>query len=178
MSRLFIALPVLMAFIALSGIMAAVLQSDLELFPSDIVGVTLCPDGQTPVADLPVRVWSVDKDKMIYKTQTDKDGGFRIPSLSAGRCFIFVGRVKVDINVLRNQQNALTQHADWVVVMPRSLLLTKTPEIYDLLMTTPALLIPQERPSGSHPVLQAGSSPVVQPEPKPQPPLEPPVVSP
>jgi hypothetical protein len=180
MSRLSVILLVFAGVAGLAGAQTAGSLADLELVPQDIVGVTLYPDGQTPIIDLPVRVWSVDKDKIIYRTRTDKDGAFKIPGLTTGRCFVFVGRVKVDMRVLAGRKELVAQQANWIVIMPRGLLVSKTPEIYDLLMLTPTLTLPLGKPSSSSPVSTptspGGSTP--KPEPPVPPPLEPPVVSP
>jgi hypothetical protein len=95
----------------------------MELIPEQIVGVVLFPDGHTPAANLPVRVWDVDREKTIYRTQTDDDGVFEIPELKPGRMQIFIGRMKVDIRILDKAVNAVHQRHDIVLVVGRRAIL-------------------------------------------------------
>lgn len=125
---------------------------EIELLPEDIVGVVLRPDGKTPIAELPVRVWNTEKNKTIYRTKTDKDGIFRLPALKASRNIVFVGRVKIDMRILSARKDALMQRHDWVIVMPRGLLMSRMPEMADIIMGIPVLLQPSPPSSSPPPV--------------------------
>ena len=125
---------------ALTADAVEVVEAHMEIVTDEIVGVALYPDGITPIRDLPVRVWSVDGQKMIYRTRTDEDGVFQIPWLNEGRCYVFIGRVKVDLRVLTADVNTVHQHHDIVAVVPRGMLVSSRPHLMDVVMA--GLLLP------------------------------------
>ena len=94
----------------------------LEIVPEEIVGIALYPDGETPVAELPIRVWSQERRRIILRTRTAEDGTFRVPRTAVGPCFLFVGRVKMNLQMLPTGGDGTNQHHDIVVVVPRSLI--------------------------------------------------------
>jgi hypothetical protein len=118
-------------------------EPHMEILPEEIVGVALFPDGETPIVDLPVRVWDIDENRMIYRDRTDEDGVFRIPEIGAERCYIFVGRVKIDLRVMMEDEDALWQHHDIVVVMPKKMLMVRQIRLLDVLIA-PALMRPPD----------------------------------
>lgn len=92
--------------------------------PSDsFVGVVLYPDGSTPVPDLDVHVWSVEKERFVYRTRTNSDGGFEVPWIREGRAYIMVGSVKVDLQVIAPVVGESGQQHDIVVVVPRKMII-------------------------------------------------------
>ena len=119
-------------------------DAQMEIVSDDIVGVALYPDGETPVKDLPVRVWSIDRQRMIYRTSTDEDGVFEVPEIRLGRCCIFVGRVRVDLRVVRAGRTDLHQRHDIVVVVPHGMLVSAAPRIMDILIAPLIMQAPAE----------------------------------
>ena len=109
-------------------------QPQAELVREEIVGIALFPDGETPVAKLPVRVWDADQRKTVFRTETDADGIFRIPPLPAGRRYIFVGRARIDVRIVEEQQGSVYQHHDIVVVLTRPMLFARYPGIEEVLL--------------------------------------------
>ncbi|MBA4386572.1 MAG: hypothetical protein C0404_01245 [Verrucomicrobia bacterium] len=131
----------------LSVCLAETASPQVETTPARTYGVVLYPDGVTPVSDLPIRVWSVERRKMVYRTTTAVDGSFSLPELSAGRCQVFVGRLKIDMQVFRPTAESLWQRNDMVIVLPRSMILMPSVggKIYDV-MLAPLILRPPESP--------------------------------
>lgn len=95
----------------------------MQLPSESVVGVVLYPDGSTPVPDLPVHVWNVAKERFVYRTRTNNEGGFEIPWMREGRSYILVGNVKVDLQVMVPEAGMAGQRHDIVVVMPRRMLI-------------------------------------------------------
>lgn len=119
----------------------------LQTTPDRILGVVLYPDGVTPVGDLPIRIWSVARNKMIYRTATAADGSFSIPALEDGDCYVFVGRLRIDMKVLKARADALWQANDMVIVLPRGLIVSSsvTPKLFDV-MLVPLVVRPPQSP--------------------------------
>ena len=107
----------------------------------ELAGVAMFPDGVTPIGNLPVRVWSVDKQKMVYRTRTDADGLFHVPIIRVGRYYLFVGRAKININVLLSSGMALSQNNDIVVVLPYRMMVSSMPLVEPVLFA-PLLFAP------------------------------------
>jgi hypothetical protein len=114
-------------------------QAHMDLPVNTIVGVALWPDGKSPLHNLPVRVWNTEKNRMIYRTRTDNNGVFRIPKTPVARCWVFVGKVKVDLRILKTEEGTSSQQHALVVVVPRHMLLASKPEMTDLVIA-PLLL--------------------------------------
>lgn len=108
----------------------------IEIVPQSIAGVVYYSDGETPAYRIPVRIWNVDRQKMVYKTETDRDGIFQIPRIGVGRSLVFVGGVKIDLQVLIPEDAGMAQHHDIVVVIPRRILLGHKPELTDIIIGT------------------------------------------
>lgn len=73
----------------------------LEVKPGELGGQVLYPDGRTPAAKVPVRVWSVQEKKFVYQTTTDEKGHYTVPKLAPGRYLVLFGdRVSVDLRVV------------------------------------------------------------------------------
>lgn len=74
----------------------------LEVKPGELKGRVLYPDGKTPAAEVPVRVWSPAEKKFIYEGKTDKQGNYTLPALKPGRYLLIFGdRVTVDLRVTK-----------------------------------------------------------------------------
>ena len=72
----------------------------LSVKPGPLSGRVLYPDGKTPAAKAPVRVWSVDQKKFVHQTTTDEKGNYKFPALKPGRYLVIFGdRVSVDLRV-------------------------------------------------------------------------------
>jgi len=100
-----------------------------EVIRDEMVGVALYTDGVTPVSDLPVRVWSVDKQRMLYRSKTNTEGVFRIPVLRAGLCYLFVGTVRMNLSILAASESEWHQSNDIVVILTRRMLVGATPSV-------------------------------------------------
>lgn len=53
----------------------------------------------TPAAMVPVEIWTEVKPKRIYKTVTDRDGGYSFPALDANIYRMRVGRLQLKLEV-------------------------------------------------------------------------------
>jgi len=115
---------------------------NIELIAENIVGNVIYQDGVTPVADLPVRIWSKDKQKMVFRTRTDKSGVFKLPRQSQGESYIFVGQVKIDMKILSQGGNMLVQNHDLVVVLSRPFTIDMTPRMSDMTVGSVAMSAP------------------------------------
>lgn len=116
--------------------------SQLEVLPEEVVGIALYSDGVTPVIDLPVRVWSIKKNRMVSRTRTDDSGIFRVPEFDPGDCYMFVGRVKISMKVLQKDTAAAWQRHDVVVVLPDRFLVAGPPRLTDVLVAPVLMQLP------------------------------------
>jgi hypothetical protein len=114
----------------------------LEIVPEEIVGIALYPDGITPVAELPIRLWSEARQRVIFRTQTAADGTFRVPRTAAGPCFLFVGRVKMNLRMLPPSAGGTYQQHDIIIVVPRSLVVGQGLPQAGIIMGTDVLIAP------------------------------------
>jgi|GEM_PF-3474874 len=87
---------------------------------SDIRGIVLRSDGETPISSMPVKLWDAKKEKITYETRTDGDGLFQIPRLGEGRFFVIIGEMRIDLQMFRNAGIHQQRH-DVVVVLPRKI---------------------------------------------------------
>jgi hypothetical protein len=120
-----------------------------HILPNECVGVVLHGDGETPVARLPVRLWSVDKARFVYRTRTDPGGVFYVPRLATGRSYLMVGQIKIDLEVSSESGTpgaVVGQQHDIIVAMPRRALVIGEQVLYDVLVA-PLLLRQPERPN-------------------------------
>lgn len=100
------------------------LQSDpgpqMAVQSSDIRGVVLRSDGETPISSLPIRVWDAVRERVIFDTSTDDQGLFRIPKLGESRFFVIVGELRIDLQMFKNAGIHQQRH-DIVIVLPRKI---------------------------------------------------------
>jgi hypothetical protein len=151
----------------------------MNLVNENIVGVVLHADGITPVAGLPIRVWNESTKKMVCRTKTDRDGIFAIPdNLTKGSTFIYIGRLKVNVQMYAVEEGSIHQHHDIVVVLPRVMLMPSMPVVETVILPGTALevfLVPAlQAVADESPSRDIFFPPV----PPPVPPPPPPVVSP
>lgn len=144
----------------------------IDMLPESIRGIILYPDGKTPVADVPIRLWSVKEDRIVHRSASDANGAFEIPRMSGGECFLFIGRLRIDLRVLAHHGEALIQQHDMILVMPRRMLVTGG-RMYDVLIS-PVLAAAS---AGSIGEATARRPPRFLP-PSPEPPFDPPPVPP
>lgn len=72
----------------------------LKIKPCELTGKVVYPDGKTPAAKAPVRVWNVAQKKFLFETVTDANGAYSIPKLPPGRYVLTFGdRVRVELIV-------------------------------------------------------------------------------
>lgn len=124
--------------LALMPARGAGLSPHMELIPEEVNGVVLFPDGQTPVADLPIRVWDADQEKILFRTSTDRDGIFKLPEVPTGRLFIYVGRMRIEVRVLDRAINAAHQRHDLIIVISRQMVYGQVPVMEDVMLTAGA----------------------------------------
>ncbi len=134
-----------------TGAMAQDAEVQVELLEEAIVGLALYPDGETPVVDMPVRVWSVDKREMVYRSRTDGNGNFRIPQLESGQNYLFVGRVRINLKIFKGDANAAHQYHDIIMVVSRGMVIPATPSaayaaIMDVIMAPIIINLPKDPP--------------------------------
>lgn len=71
--------------------------------PGELKGRVLYPDLNSPAAEVPVRVWDVQKREFVQTQSTDKDGSYCLSELEPGRYFVVFGdRVNVDLRVVKD----------------------------------------------------------------------------
>ena len=89
-----------------AGTAAAAASSQVATISTqELSGKLLYPDGETPVAAAPVRVWSVAQKKFIYQTTTDAKGAYTLPQMSPGRYVLVYGdRVRVNLVVTAGKE--------------------------------------------------------------------------
>lgn len=97
-------------------------QPHLSVSATEIRGIVLHSDGETPVVDLVIKVWDADKEKTVFETRTNADGVFVLPRLGKGRFFVRVGKLKIDLEMYLSQQQG--QRHDILVVIPRRMLVS------------------------------------------------------
>jgi hypothetical protein len=96
----------------------------LAVEPADLHGVVLFSDGETPVTRLGVRIWDSENERSVYRTQTNEEGIFSVPSLGNGRYFLVVGDLSIDLEVFSDKtKDGPQQSHDIVVVIPRRFLI-------------------------------------------------------
>jgi hypothetical protein len=116
---------------------------EVQVLPDEIVGVVVYPDGETPVIDLPVRVWSLEKNRMLYRTKTDDEGAFRVPSsISGGKCYLFVGKLSIDLEILHPSKDVVSQRHDLIIVEPRWMTVTTGARLFDVLLAPVLMQVP------------------------------------
>lgn len=77
----------------------------LQIRPGELRGQVLYPDGKTPAAKVPVRVWSVEAKKFVYQSTTDEKGRYRLPKLAPGRYLVIFGdRMSVEVRVVEGAE--------------------------------------------------------------------------
>jgi len=75
----------------------------LEIKPGELKGRVLYPDGKTPAAKVPVRVWSPKEKKFVQQTTTDEKGNYKLAALEPGRYLLIFGdRVSVELRVVKS----------------------------------------------------------------------------
>jgi hypothetical protein len=136
---------------------------NIEFLEETIIGNVVYQDGITPVADLPVRVWSKDQKKMVFRTRTDKDGVFKLPRQQSGESFIFVGQVKIDMKTLTQGGDMLVQNHDLIVVLSRPFTIDMTPKFTDITVGSIAMTVPARIPDNQSEVIPVPE--VIRPQP-------------
>ncbi|MFH0953724.1 MAG: hypothetical protein V1873_05300 [Verrucomicrobiota bacterium] len=91
-----------------------------RVITAEIQGLVFYSDGETPAADLPVRIWDIEKREFIYETRTDENGFYKLPKLEPGRYYVTFDWMKLELLVVEEKETALTQQPhDVIVVIPR-----------------------------------------------------------
>lgn len=88
----------------------------VPLSQEKIFGNVFHKDGVTPMVELPIKVWDIKNNKVLYRTRTDTNGMFTIPAINKNDCQIFIGRLKINIVTLGEIANS--QNHDIIVVLP------------------------------------------------------------
>ena len=98
------------------------LRPVMSVGASELRGVVLFSDGRTPVTKFDVKVWDAARERYVYKTRTDSGGNFRIPGLNAGRFYLIVGRMTIDLEFLMRAAQERQQPHDIIIALPRPFL--------------------------------------------------------
>jgi len=86
---------------------------------AEVRGLVFYADGETPAADLPVRIWDIAKRDFVFETTTDENGFFKFPTLKPGNYYVTFDWMKVELEVVDNT-TVLEQQPDAIlVVIPR-----------------------------------------------------------
>ena len=144
--------PILASAVSAAALLMAAVLGDAQIsgphaqvLPNDCVGVVLHSDGETPVVSFPVRLWSVEKARFVYRTKTSEDGTFYVPRMAVGRSYLLVGQIKIDLDVAGEvPPDAGLQQHDIILALPRRALVLGEQALYDVLLA-PLLLRPPER---------------------------------
>jgi hypothetical protein len=116
---------------------------------SNIKGVVVYADGETPVVDLDIRVWDAVRERTVFKTKTDGSGVFAVPQLKEGRFCILAGSLMIDLKMFSaasatGATGASSQAHHIVIAMPRaSFVAMAMPELPVLLSP---LVVPPDPP--------------------------------
>ena len=85
--------------------------------PGALTGKVLYTGGESPAAEVPVRVWSTTQEKFAYNTTTDEKGAYKLPELASDRyVVVYADRVGVDLRV---DEKAKVAALPLNVVVPR-----------------------------------------------------------
>ncbi len=98
------------------------LRPVMSVGAAELRGVVLFSDGYTPVTRFDVKVWDALREKYVYKTKTDAEGNFRIPAFGAGRFYLIVGRMTLDLEFLKKTVEEGQQPHEIIIAMPRPFL--------------------------------------------------------
>lgn len=147
---------------------------NIEIASKDIEGTVVYQDGETPVENLPIRIWSVEKEKMIYRSKTDLNGVFKIPKMLAGKNYIYIGRLKIDMKIFSAKSEAFMQNHDIIVALPRLYVVEMgqgvESAVIPTILTAPAIPTLLGAPMRSETEVKPPES---VPEPRPEPPKPP-----
>ncbi len=102
------------------GVVPAEITPLTQVISADVQGLVFYADGQTPAADVPIRIWDIEKREFIYSAQTDENGYFHLPKLEPGKYYVTFDWVKVELLVVEPVGGVQQPH-DVVVVIPRGL---------------------------------------------------------
>jgi len=106
------------------------------LIAAELKGFVFYADGETPAAEVPVRVWDVNQRKFIYETTTDDFGAYFLPRLEPGRYFLTFDWLKLELEVLGNEATLIQQPHDVIVIIPRGLASVSINQMTSLLIAT------------------------------------------
>lgn len=119
-----------------------------RVITAEVQGLVFYSDGETPAADLPVRIWDIEKREFIYETRTDENGFYKLPKLEPGRYYVTFDWMKLELLVVEEKDTALIQQPhDVIVVIPRGVgFMSLTQLSTFLLASTMSQYVFEERP--------------------------------
>lgn len=91
-----------------------------RVLSAEVQGIVFYADGETPAANVPVRIWDIDKREFIYETETDRDGYFALPKLEPGKYYVTFDWMRLELEVVSTGELAQQPH-DVIVIIPRGL---------------------------------------------------------
>jgi hypothetical protein len=86
---------------------------------AEVQGFVYYSDGETPAAQVPVRVWDFQTRDYILETITDEYGYYSLPKLEEGRYYVTFDWMKLELQVEGNATTLAQQPHDVIVIIPR-----------------------------------------------------------
>lgn len=102
----------------------------------ELQGFVFYADGETPAAEIPVRVYDIPRREFIHETITDDYGFYSLPRLEPGRYFLTFDWLKLEFEVLPKEGERLQQPHDVIVIIPRGLATVSLAQLSSLLFAT------------------------------------------
>lgn len=91
-----------------------------RVLSAEVQGIVFYADGETPAAEVPVRIWDIDQREFIYETETDRDGYFALPKLEPGKYYVTFDWMRLELEVVSTGELVQQPH-DVIVIIPRGL---------------------------------------------------------
>jgi hypothetical protein len=88
---------------------------------AEVQGLVLYADGETPAAQVPVRIWDINQREFLFETITDENGYFTLPKLEPGKYYVTFDWMKLELLVVDSGEVMVQQPHDIIVVIPRGL---------------------------------------------------------
>ncbi|MBU1693752.1 MAG: carboxypeptidase-like regulatory domain-containing protein [Verrucomicrobia bacterium] len=106
------------------------------IISGEVQGFVFYADGETPAAEIPVRVYDINRREFIHETTTDEFGFYSLPRLEPGRYFLTFDWLKLEFEVLPHDVALLQQPHDVIVIIPRGLATISLANLSSLLFAT------------------------------------------
>ena len=118
--------------------------SNLTILNSNYInGTVVFEDGETPVVRLPVKMWSINEKKIIYRGKTDTNGEFIVPKVKE-KTTLFVGNISVDLVSYNISDKNIP--LDLIIVLPEKIITKTEANMADAIYVVPPMLASPELP--------------------------------